>query len=1102
MATALNTLYPPVISTFREAFIYDQDVRIYFSLSSYNSINDIERVHISLVNQKNNENALNDETGIIFDTPTEDKDLGLYYVTIHTSDLKSTGTNVSVDSEGNQRKSFNINQLYKVQLRFDNDRDDFQKYVVESGTAQSKTRYLLRFSTRFSEWSSVQLIRPIYYPHIRIKTFDLYNDSASTGGTLQSFPKGMIPIVGGLYFNSSEDGKEMDDAETETLQSYTISVMKEDTDGHNKVLRQYPTIYTGNQLDPNDINYNIDLQNIGEATVGSTLTIRIDCYTRNQYHLEPKDYQITVSNFSNVENFEPTITEKVNDETGIVTLTIDNAMTIVGGTVYVKRSSSVDNFTEEELILSKNMRGKDTFPITVKDNTVQSLTWYRYSVQAIKNGELSRVTYSDVIMPAFYDAILSRGDQQYDIKYNYNISSYKPVVNRAKLDTLGSKYPKFAENAVLDYKQFSISGLISAEADVYQDFVQKNNVYSGRMSNYYDSYKEHPTTSILGTAPDDKRYEEQTELRDLVRNDFPDYFKYSDDDTKQPFTENDLAKTTSQNFLTTTENDWMWEREFRERLIKWLNDGEPKLYRSRQEGNMVVMLTDISLTPTANFARFTYSFSATMYECADATSLDLLDELGIYDVKTAEELSQTDGGKEVDYTEVLKLGQIYNLTIRSEQDGGVGKNNILDLITNDLKMQYGRKGTDDDGNDIYDIGHNIQSSLKPDHIILKNVKIYFHNSPNLYYLTSGDEKSGGGQYNMFYTSNTHGENTYDNNQVAAADINTKTRLGYTFNLKTGSDGDLSSVKQVFVNERGYYQIPSNLDVTHLSFNHIGDVVTIEYTLAYRELENTAESVSGTSIGRTVIGQYFGVFNPNTFYGQKIKNKYAYTASNKMHRQEMEYWQGICLDVTPYAMCAIQYDGVNGTTTYEVGGTGVLHMLKDFNVKDIEFLGRRMKIYTDMKKQKYLHEWECVLDSSVTSSPEVASKLNWFTVANVDTKNKVTIYDDGENADGNDNIVTTFRRVGEQSLGAKGVSPYANTAAIHNPKRNVVYLLDDGSMKIYYDNNFYDFEIQSRDTADFSVPNSTTDQYEVGLAKVPVQGYVNYFGSVVQKNLLG
>lgn len=58
MATVLNTLYPPLIDTFMPAFKNNGNGKVTFSLSPYNVAGDIKKIHVSLVNQKSNLNAI------------------------------------------------------------------------------------------------------------------------------------------------------------------------------------------------------------------------------------------------------------------------------------------------------------------------------------------------------------------------------------------------------------------------------------------------------------------------------------------------------------------------------------------------------------------------------------------------------------------------------------------------------------------------------------------------------------------------------------------------------------------------------------------------------------------------------------------------------------------------------------------------------------------------------------------------------------------------------------------------------------------------------------------------------------------------------------
>lgn len=916
---AITTLYPPQISTFMPAFVNTTDAVVYFSLSSFNSSSEIQRVHVSLVNQLNNENALNNVSGILISPLRYDTASGMYYVVIPVTSIA-----------GNQ---FNINQFYKVQLRF----DSFVETPDDTVPTDDKnlTMYLLDHQQYFSEWSSVCLLRPILQPTIRLKTFDTYE-----GENTISFNKGIIPIAGKLYFGDNSV------VETETLQSYQIQILKKDSD---EVVLQSPTIYTGDNLDPNDINYRIDLQGLREDD-GSEFRLKVTITTKNQYTTS-KTWNFQIADFLDEETFDPELTVEMDNDEGIANLYVRNVQTVFG-TIYIKRGSSIDNFETWEDIYVEKVTGD--IDLHIQDNTVSSLVWYRYSIQLENSrGALTNVYRSQVFMPEFYDVIISRGTRQFKIQYNYSISSFKPVVNRAKIDTLGGRFPKFAENAILNYKQFSISGLISAEADVYQNFLDKEDYFG---DDNYDRYQV---------------YKSQSGVKDVVRNDYADY---------------NQDNTVLTSYLTTTQNDWLWEREFREEAMKWLNDGEPKLYRSMTEGNLAVMLTDISLTPNSTLGRRLYSFTATVYEIAEAHSLETLNSLGIYDVVKPKEVTSGGGGGAIDpepeYVEVMKVGQLYQFEVTD-------KNNVLSVILNQLKEKYGGVLDDKDPDDLY----------------LKSVKIFFHNRPNVY-LQEGQ--------NLMLIENP-GSSAWTDEQRR------RMVMGYVVNVGTSASEGQSLF---FVNDKGYYQLPEALDITHISFDRIGDIVTLEYVMVYKEKNDTSTIISGSSIDRTVVGQEEGVFEPNAYLGEAIRAKYNFVKTDD-YIQRMQYWRGICLDVEPFAVAHIQYYKEDVYNDYVVGETGVYHMLKDVPVQDMCFIGRRMKEQA-LSRQRFLEDWEYVLDTG----------------------------------------------------------SYNSTSQIRKPKRNTVYSIGN-SLKIYYKDQWYDFQEKDKDT---------------GIAVVPIEGLITYLGNIIQEDM--
>ena len=69
------------------------------------------------------------------------------------------------------------------------------------------------------------------------------------------------------------------------------------------------------------------------------------------------------------------------------------------------------------------------------------------------------------------------------------------------------------------------------------------------------------------------------------------------------------------------------ERLFKTKVHEWLTDGNPKVFRSPTEGNFIVRLLNVSLSPSDQVGRMLHTFSCTAYEIADFN----YDELSHYD---------------------------------------------------------------------------------------------------------------------------------------------------------------------------------------------------------------------------------------------------------------------------------------------------------------------------------------------------------------------------------------------------------------------------------------------------------------------------------------
>jgi hypothetical protein len=59
------------------------------------------------------------------------------------------------------------------------------------------------------------------------------------------------------------------------------------------------------------------------------------------------------------------------------------------------------------------------------------------------------------------------------------------------------------------------------------------------------------------------------------------------------------------------------ERTFKMQVYEWLTNGKPKLFRSPSEGNFIIRLMNVSMTPNDTLGRMLHTFNATAYEIAE-----------------------------------------------------------------------------------------------------------------------------------------------------------------------------------------------------------------------------------------------------------------------------------------------------------------------------------------------------------------------------------------------------------------------------------------------------------------------------------------------------
>jgi len=74
-----------------------------------------------------------------------------------------------------------------------------------------------------------------------------------------------------------------------------------------------------------------------------------------------------------------------------------------------------------------------------------------------------------------------------------------------------------------------------------------------------------------------------------------------------------------------TTDNFKKERDFKLEVLEWLHNGRPKLFRSPGEGNYIVRLMNISMSPNDTLSRMLHTFTSTAYEIDNYTFANLKD---------------------------------------------------------------------------------------------------------------------------------------------------------------------------------------------------------------------------------------------------------------------------------------------------------------------------------------------------------------------------------------------------------------------------------------------------------------------------------------------
>lgn len=813
MAGVTNNLYPPIINTYMPAFVINDSgpttCRIYFSLSIYNSLKEIKNVQVTISNQNTNASVLNKQVypsgiklcsiGIDNSRQSDDK----YYIDIISADLE---------------QNFQINQYYKIQLRFTN------IGAPDPSSSTALDAWLTENTGFFSEWSTICLIRGISQPSLQLLHLD------NSENTSMALTQSTLSLIGRLTF---KDPKEKD-----TLKSYHAKLY----DNNSNLLSDSGIIYPNGYNNVNEINYvfNYMLED------GMSYILQVEVTTRNLYTIT-QQYHFTIIQ-NTLDKLPAEISTDLNKEMGSIQVKLAalNAKKFTGYVTF-RRASSRTNFAVWEDVHTVAVN-KALLNYTWYDYTVESGVWYKYCAQRTdeRNNRGIVITTQEPIMMIFEDMFFCANQKQLRIKFNPQISSYKKNISESKTDTIGSQYPFIKRNGAMEYRQFAISGMITLHTDYQETFITKNDLYGN--SDIVDLYDQ---------------YNQQERIHEY--------------------------------------NDYIQEREFREKVIDFLYEDSVKLLRTTTEGNILVRLMDINLTPEAALGRMIYSFSATAYE-VDNCTIDNMTKYNIGNQRGKINLS-TDEDIVSDYD--IKLGQI---------DGYFAAN--TDIVKTVLVNKYS-----------YLTEQGVK--FRVDH--LTKMRLEFKTPPYLIH-----------------------ENERHELEPLGADMpaDETTAFGYIAYINQTS---------VYINPEGIYELGNDINITSLYFP-LDTEATLDYMVTiYQEKDHAHESDILYFYNK--VGQIWGVFKYNDSVFDRIWRKYY--GDYRTYYQKLISINGVRIETEPNTVCWVKDSLEADLKRIVINDSGSLSLYDDNAViEGLYFSGVHLDPATENDKQREILPENKFLDTGI------------------------------------------------------------------------------------------------------------------------------------------
>ena len=607
-------LLPPIVPDMLPAFGSAQStVKFYFSIGNQEELikEHIRTIQVSIQQQSQSNEDANGKINYTF-FETQNIFIDTTSSSLPRAGVETLNTNLGDHFIELDSNNFPINKFFRIQLRF-------SKKNYSSTNSFS--------ALDFSEWSKICLIKKIMQPELQI--LQPFNDKEIK---FDSHKISFVPyrIVGQLNTTG------------ETLKIVNITIV--DTDS-NKIFLQSEDfipntnksfIYILNKQILQGTNYKLIIRFTTQSGYTKTIIRKFQSISQG-----PTNNILQIS------------TNPVPDQ-GVMQIILNYEDEGINHNNYsenfvIRRTSAESQFKEWEDIQVIQFKGSKYI---WEDKTIKSGTYYKYGISPLKSQGWRGQFKQSQINACFFDDMYLMGDnKQLRIKFDPTISNFKYNVNENVQTALGSKYPFIRRNGKNYYRSFSIGGLITTYMDTYDTF----------SSSYLDSLsaeKEEYSAAIPG-----KTFGNFASKESLYNKGFKDQ-----EESTLPSNKIDIY---NKNHDIDQYEDIIYEREFRQAVMNFLYKNSVKLFRSSTEGNMLIKLMNITLTPNTNLGRLLYSFNAEAVQI-DECNIQNYDKYNIQNINS--------------YKPIINKSKVTGQVMKTlNTDSNI---NLLSLIIEKYKKNY------------------------------------------------------------------------------------------------------------------------------------------------------------------------------------------------------------------------------------------------------------------------------------------------------------------------------------------------------------------------------------------------------------------------------